>query len=256
MESLNFDFSRKSATTIKFIEEIGIILAAKNLTPTMVSQDFLKFSGIVPQNWELSQEPLLNPTFAQLNFQNGINIIAQPRTITISESITGKSISEIQSPIVTSKYVEKLPHAEYQALSFSSKIIVPFPSNGEAAYKYITKYLLASGSWQEIGKGLIQAGINLVYQLDRCQLTMSISEARMQQPQQEPVFALLFAGSFNYNIFSDRQEQRLERLIQGLNFWQTDLKTFRDIVNQKFLEEANINQFNQEESVFPLGAIG
>lgn len=255
MESLNFDISRQSATTIKFIEEIGIIIAAKNLTPTMVSQDFLKFSGIIPQNWELSQEPILNPTFAQLNFQNGINIIAQPRTITISEAVTGKSINDIQSPLVSRKYVEKLPHAEYQALSFSCKIIVPFPSNGEIPYKYLTKTLLAPGSWHEIGRGLVQAGINLVYQLDQCQLTLSISEARLQQPQHEPVFALLFAGSFNYAIASDHPQQRLERLAQGLNYWQTDLQTFREIVNQKFLAEGNIGQFTQEESIFPVGAM-
>lgn len=255
MESLNLDLAQPS-TAIKFIEEIGIIVAAKNLTPTMVSQDFLKFSGIIPQNWELAQEPILNPTFAQLNFQNGIGIIAQPRTITVSEGVTGKVFNEIQSPLVIRKYIEKLPHAEYQALSFSSKIIVPFANHGEAAYKYITKTLLAPGSWQEVGKGLIQAGLNLVYQLERCQLTLSISEARLQQPQQEPVFALLFAGSFNYNTASDNPQQRLDRLAQGLNFWQTDLQTFREIVNEKFLEQGNLGQFNQEESIFPIGALG
>lgn len=245
-----------SPSTVQLIEEISIVIAAKDLTPTMMSHDFLKFSGIVPQEWELSQQPVLNPNFAQLNFKNGININAQPRTITISESIGNKQLEELNIASVASRYIEKLPHAEYLGLSCSPKVLIPFPNAPESVRRYITGTLLGSGSWKKIGKAPVQAGINLMYLLDRCQLTMNISEARLQQAQKQPIMAILFSGSFTYNIKPQEVSSGKDSLTQISNFlgnWKTDLEEFRTIVNQKFLD-SNSNDLNNsigETSLFP-----
>ena len=243
-----------STSATEFIEEISIIIAAQDLTPTMMSQDFLKFSGIVPKDWELAQQPVLNPNFAQLNFKNGVNLTAQPRIITISESLSGKNLENISISQIASKYIEKLPHAEYMGLSFSPKILVPFPNSPESVRQYITGTLLGSGSWKEIGKFPVQAGINLMYLLDKCQLTMNISEARLQQPEKQPITALLFSGSFNYNINSgDSQEEKVTQLTKFLSYWQTDLEAFREMINDKFLTsgKGGWGQSIGETTLFP-----
>jgi hypothetical protein len=251
----NLESEVKTTATNQFIEEISIILAAQDLTPTMMSQDFLRFSGIISQDWELSQQPILNPNYAQLNFKNGISITAQPRTITVSESASHKNLNDIQAPQMVAKYIEKLPHAEYLGLSFSPKILIPFPGEPDRPTQYITGTLLGSGEWKKIGKAPVQAGVNLMYSLDRCQLTISISEARLQQPQQPPIFALLFSGSFNYNIErGDISEAKVTKLNKVLNYWHTDLQTFRELISEKFLNSSNDNNLSQssfEESVFP-----
>ncbi|MBE9166245.1 hypothetical protein IQ238_01425 [Pleurocapsales cyanobacterium LEGE 06147] len=269
MELLNSQLE-KPATSIGFLEEIAVTIAAQNLTPTLMSQDFLKFSGIIPQDWELAQQPVLNLALAQLTFQNGITFLAQPGTISISESVGNKMLEELKVPQIASKYIEKLPHAEYVGLSNSPKIIVPFPGHPEAVSQYMTQNLLSQGSWQEIGTGILQAGINLVYLLDRCQLNITVNQVKLQQPQQSReslempngmghssplVAALLFSGNFNYNIATDDLQQPLSKLIQGINYWQTDFNAFREIVTQKFLAEANLEQFKPQASVFPLGAM-
>ncbi|HHP7230453.1 MAG TPA: hypothetical protein ACFCUY_06295 [Xenococcaceae cyanobacterium] len=256
MNLSNQEPNRPLSQATKFIEEIGITLAAQDLTPTMVSQDFLKFSGIIPKEWELSQQPVLNPSVAQLSFQNGISINAQPRTVTFNETISNKKADQIKIPQITAKYAEKLPHAEYVGLSFNPKILVPCPSNPQAARKYITGKLLGSGSWKQIGKAPMQAGLNLMYLLDRCQLNLSIAEAKVQQSQQPAMFAVLFSGGFNYNLSNvNASETMLDKLMQALNFWQTDLKTFREIVTDKFLGTSQLADVSQEESVFPTGTI-
>jgi len=225
---------------IQFIEEISLIIAAQDLTPTMMSQDFLKFSGIIPQEWELAQQPVLNPNFAQLNFTNGVGINAQPRSITINESLSNKTMDAISIHEVARKYIEKLPHAEYLGLSFSPKILLPFPDNPQAVRQYITDTLLGSGSWKRIGQTPVQAGINLMYYLERCQMTVSISEAKLQKPQGAPIVAVLFAGNFNYNINLGQSEKpKMAQMSEFLDNWQTDLEEFRSIVNQKFLDSTN-----------------
>ena len=254
MTTSNVASAANFSSATQYIEEISIIIAAKDLTPTMMSQDFLKFSGIIPKEWELAQQPVLNPNYAQLNFTSGININAQPRTITISQSLGNKKLEELDVAAVASKYIEKLPHAEYMGLSCSPKILIPFPTAPETVRNYITGTLLGSGSWKKIGRAPIQAGINLMYILDRCQLTMNISEARLQQPQKQPITAILFSGNFNYNINpQDEKSDRVTQISGYIENWKSDFEEFRKIVNEKFLDSSNesAEQSIGETSLFP-----
>ena len=238
MTTSNVASAVNSSSKVQYIEEISIIIAAKDLTPTMMSYDFLKFSGIVAQEWELSQQPVLNPNYAQLNFKNGVSISAQPRSVTISESLSDKKTKNLVFHTVAAKYIEKLPHAEYVGLSLSPKILLPFPNSPKSVRQYITGTLLGSGAWKRIGKIPVQAGINLMYYLDRCQMTISVSEAQLRKPQEQPITAILFSGNFNYNVKSESEESanKTTQISDFLNNWQTDIEEFREIVNQKFLD--------------------
>ena len=232
-----------SPSKTQFLEEISLIVAAQDLTPTMMSQDFLKFSGVIPQEWETAQQPVLSPNFAQLNFTNGVGINAQPRSITVSESLKNKKVKDVKIHQVVEKYLAKLPHAEYMGLSFSPKILLPFPDAPQAVRQYITDNLLASGAWKRIGRSPVQAGINLMYHLERCQMTMSISEAKLQKPQETPLVAILFSGSFNYAVnLGQDSASRVTQMADFLAHWRTDLEEFRDIVNQKFLDSTKVDE--------------
>ncbi|MGH2414087.1 MAG: hypothetical protein ACRDEA_10425, partial [Microcystaceae cyanobacterium] len=72
---LEQNLNSQSSTSIREIQEIAINISAKNLNPTMLSEDFLKFSGIIPSDWELGKQPVLSPTLAQVSFQNGVSIV-------------------------------------------------------------------------------------------------------------------------------------------------------------------------------------
>ncbi|WP_019506253.1 hypothetical protein [Pleurocapsa sp. PCC 7319] len=254
MSSFNVTSAANTTSETRSIEEISIIIAAQDLTPSMLSQDFLKFSGIIPKEWKFSQQPIQKPNFAQLSFSNGVGLTAQPRTISISESLGSKELSELAVATVASQYIHKLPHAEYMGLSISPKILIPFPNAPQTVRQYISGNLLGSGAWKKIGRVPVQAGINLMYLLDRCQLTINISEARLQQPQKQPIIAILFAGSFNYSVnVGKNQENKAIQITNFLNNWKTDLEEFREIVHQKFLESDN-GEFGQsigETSLFP-----
>ena len=243
--ALNLTQPKSQTPPIDEIQEITITVAAKNLTPTMLSEDFLKFSGIIPSDWELAKEPTMNPNYAQLTFQNGLTMVAQPGLLTFTEPIRA-AIQELQAPQVARQYVLKLPHAQYQALNLTPKILVPLSGDPEAARDYIAQTLLAPGPWQEVERVPVRAGISLMYPLERCQLTININEARIQPPNQEAIPALLFAGNFGYQVAEEDPHERLSQLEQHLEQWQTDWQSFKDIVNQRFLQRVE-----EEESVFP-----
>lgn len=244
--------STKPITDNTTIEELGIVIGAKDLSPTIMSQDFLKFSGIIPTAWELAQEPILHPNSAQLNYTNGVSISAQPRSFTLGEALNNKEIQDIAIGKVATRYVNKLPHADYIGMSFTPKMLVPFPDDQSAAQNYISERLLAPGSWKKIGVEPVQAGINLMYRLERCNLTISIAEARVQHPEQEIMNALLFSGSFNYNLSQDLvPNERLKQLREYISSWPQDLNNFRDIIQNEFLSKQKMADPLQPKSLFP-----
>ncbi|ELS02969.1 hypothetical protein Xen7305DRAFT_00026870 [Xenococcus sp. PCC 7305] len=256
MPTSNLEAKQENSVSVQAIEEIALTIAAKDLNPTMMSQDFLKMSGIIDQDWELAQQPILNPNAAQLSFKNGINITAQPNSVTITESISQKKLEEVTAGAVATKFVAKLPYGDYLGYSFSPKMLLPFPKNPQQARNYITGNLLAQGAWKNIGKTPVQAGINLMYSLEHCQLNISIAEARLQQAQQPPMMAILFSGGFNYNLstISDSQE-KLAQLNKAISSWQNDFGQFRNIITQKFLGSSAVpeTQSADDTNLFPMG---
>lgn len=238
---------------IEFIEEISVVIVAQDLTPTMMSMDFLKFSGIISKEWELSQQPVLNPNVAQLKFTNGVSINAQPRTINISETLSNKKAENLIFHTVARKYIEKLPYAEYMGFGLNPKILVPFPNSPQTPREYITSTLLGSGSWKRIGTAPVQAGINLMYHLDRCQMSIGVSEAQLRKSPEQALTAILFSGNFNYSISADSDSSnRMSQIANFLDNWKTDLEEFREIINHKFLDDSeDRNDSIGEKSLFP-----
>lgn len=244
---------------VKDIQEIGITISAQNLNPAILNIDFLKSSGVVPSDWQLAKQPVLSPTRSQLSFQNGLNIVAQPRTITFAEALkvdgTGSaSPVGLSAPQIAAKYAESLPHADYLGLSLTPRILVNFPSPDRTPREFLVGTLLAPGPWQQIGRAPAQASYNFVYVLERCQLTISLNEVRLRsKTDQQSIPAIMFAGSFNYGLSDLPDSERVGKLKEYVGAWTTDLEEFQEIVNQKFLgQEGGIGS---AETIVPPGTV-
>jgi len=219
------------------IQELAITLSAQNLNPTMLTLDNLRSLGVVPADWELAKQPVLNQLQARLNFKNGVNIVAQQRSITFAESLNSQNKQTLQSANVAKVFMEKFAQAGYQSVSIAPKTIISFGNEeGTDPRQFIVQKIIAQGPWQEVGNGLPQASVNFVYQLQECQLNLSVNEVRLRA-QNEPnqsVPALLFSGSFNYR--SQQEGANATSQLQAqIDRWSQNLETFREIVHQKFL---------------------
>ncbi len=225
------------------IQEIAIVLNATNLNAGMLNLNFLKVSGIIPQDWELSRQPVANPRLVQLNFKNGVNMAAQGGSVTFSEPIANKALEEIKAPEVAIKYAEKLPNANYQVVSINPRTLVGLGNGEDAASNFIINSLISPGPWRNLGQAPVKANLNFLYQLEKCQLNLSVNEAKVQRKDQSQISSLLFSGSFNYGVAQGNELERVTQLADKVSNWQTDMKTFQEIVHQKFL--------GYQGSVFP-----
>lgn len=222
------------------VQELVIVIAAKNNNPTILTADFLKLSGIIPSDWELARQPVLTNNAAQVIFTNGISIVAETNRVVFIEAIAGKMAAEITIPQIARKYVEILPNAEYQAMGLNPRGYASFDTHQDAAHGYLSQTLLAPGAWQEIGTAPVRATINYVYTLERGQLSLSVNEAAMRQSDETTTPIVLFSGNFGYEIASNSKEEQLKNLYQALGNWQADLDTYTDIVNNKFLAKKEV----------------
>ena len=233
-------------TPLQDIEDLTISLVIKNFNPTILSYEFLTMTGIVPPEWELAKQPVVNPRGSQVTFKNGVDIVAQGNALNFRQPIANKdNLDQLEVGNVAQKYVEKMLNAEYQGLSISPKIIIPFPED-DGGKNFIHDTFLNEGSWRNFGNDSVQASLTLSYQLEQCRLGVNINPAKLQQPNNTSTSAVLFAGSFNYNFMNENIESKANIVIQTVGNWQKDLQVFRELVYHKFVKKAQ----KQQESLF------
>ncbi|MBD2693710.1 hypothetical protein [Anabaena catenula] len=228
------------------IQELAIVIIAKNLNPTVLTPDFLKYTGVVPADWELAKQPVYTNGVVQIFFTNGLGIVAQPNSVTLLESIGTKPAGEVLVPKITQNLINKLSQVEYQTVGINPRGFTTFNSEDDA-YQYISGKLLAPGSWQQFGEGKVNATLQLTYPLKRGTLNLGINQVNVQFPDKQAA-AILFSGNFNYPLAGDTPAERIQDLQQIVNNWQDSLNTYQQLLVEKFLPSS---EAPRSLSVFP-----
>lgn len=219
------------------VREIAIAITAKNLNPTVINPDFLKYSDIIPEDWKLVKNPVYTKNLLQLFFENGIGIIVQPNRFIFLEIVdTAENIQNIKVPELVRKCINKLPKLEYQAVGINPRAYVDFADSKETN-KYLFENLLNSGSWQKFGNAPVKAGIQLSFTLDRGELNLGINEGNLPSGDDNLRPIVLFSGNFNYRIRGNSEQERLQDLHQLIQGWESNVETYQKLVNQRFLHQ-------------------
>lgn len=220
------------------LSEIAIAIVAKDLNPGVLNPDFLKYTGIIPNEWELASQPIYNSNLVQLVYKNGVGIVVQPNRLNVLEMIGGKPPTEIQFATVALQLIDKLSQIEYQAVGINPKAFVSFATQ-EEAYQYICGKLLAPGSWQEFGESKVNAALQLSYPLKQGALNLAINQVNVQFGEQTTP-AILFSGNLNYPITGNTLPEKIQDLKQIVSNWPNDVKTFQQLLVEKFLPSSAV----------------
>lgn len=219
------------------VQDISLFLSIVNAEQYDFSLDFLKSLDIVPSNWQQKQVSSLNSRSDRIVFDNGIKLERKPDGITFTQVINDSVPSSLTIADVAWRYCQKLPDLGYRSVAIKPRRFVTFASEVNGAYQYISQQILRPSSWQKFAGTKAQAGINLVYNLENCQLRIGINEARLQVSNTEAIGAVLFAGSFNYQLLGRSPEERLQELDKIINNWHKDLSAYQEFIDREFLKE-------------------
>ncbi len=215
------------------VQELAIVVAAKDLKPAIITPDFLKYSGIIPGEWEFDKKPIVNDNLARFSFKNGVNIVAEPNRVIFAEAIVNKTTETVLAANAISKFTQALPNLDFQAIGINPRGFVAFAEK-DAANKFITEKLLSPGAWQQEGEEAMRASLNLIYKLKRAPLALNITEASINQKDKN-IPIVIFSGSFSYQVAGNASEQKLAFVNQVIENWFTDITAFSNLVNNKFL---------------------
>lgn len=62
-----------------------------------------------------------------------------------------------------------------------------------------------------------------------------MEEGKLQLPDKLLPVAL-FSANFHRDLIGDNKKKRLDQLVKSIDNWENDLKTFKELVNEKFLK--------------------
>lgn len=217
------------------VQEISIIIAAKDLSPSILSPDFLKYSDIAPSDWQYDQQPVIANNGVRISYDNGVRITSQPNRVAFAQLAPTQDQPQFLINSMAAKFVEKLPNADYVAVGVNPRGLVPFFENNRGAHDFLFRQLFAQGSWQDFGQAPAQAAIQLSYVLEQGQLNLSINEAKLKGQDGKAVSAVVFSGNFNYPVRGDMGLKRVQNVIERIQLWQSTVATFQQLVNERFL---------------------
>ncbi len=215
------------------LQELAIVLAFKEIDPTIVTPEFLKYSQIVPSEWEVSGQPLRSLQGTQVTFQNGVAIIAQSQRISFAEIAVNKPTTSLEIPTAAQKLLDILPGLSYVGVGINCQGYIDFGSDRRQTRDFLYQNILAPGTWQQQGDAPLKAKIDLGYTFGDRYLNLNITEAMMQVAEDRSNSIVLFRGNFDYDIANTTapaaQVQRIKQIIAN---WQRDLDLYREVVGR------------------------
>jgi hypothetical protein len=221
------------------IQELAIVIAVQQLDPTLVTPDFLKYSRIVPSDWEVTGEPIRSFQGSQVTFKNGVSVIAQSQRISFAEVLGDKEPDTVMGPLLANNMVNVLSNLSYVGVGINIRGFINCGTDRRKVREFIFQNLLAPGPWQQLGNEPVQAGINLGYTFEERRLNLTINEATLQLPEREVESIALFSGNFDYDLGDTvAPAEQPERVKEIVTNWQQDLALYKDVISRFTLSEA------------------
>ena len=231
------------------LQELLLVLAVNDFSPAVINHEFLRLSGVIPEAWELARQPVYSPQLVQLAFENGLVLTIQPNRIILAESLEQKSLPDLQLAGLAQKLIQALPNLEYQAVGFNPTGHYEPEAGSEAVKRYFGQTLMAQGPWMSVTAETPRVTLNFSYQLERCPLNLTVTEAGLRQEDESVKSVVVFSGNFNYLVGGTTATERTSQMLEHLQHWQTDVQHYEQIVNQNFL--ANLASGNTAPSLLP-----
>jgi hypothetical protein len=224
------------------LQELALVIAVKEIDPTLITPEFLKYSQVVPADWEVAGQPIRNFQGSQVTFQNGVSVIAQPQRISFAELAVDKEADALISAQLAVKLVDVLPSLNYVGVGINLRGYIDFGSDTRQARDFMFQNLLAPGAWKQLGNAPVQAGINLGYTFDDRRLNLTINEATLQTPDRQTNEIALFNGNFDYDVATTiAPAAHTQRIKQIVSNWQRDFELYKEVVGQFMLTESVIS---------------
>jgi len=213
------------------LAEFSIVVLARNHNPTILNPDFLKYNGIVPDDWELGDEPLCSGMASRVVYSNGVVIVTQPDKIIFTHTFGLEHPDSVGLSEIVSEYVKNVPHVGYTALGVNPKGFVEL---GEECDGFVDG-LVSDGPWKSYSDERPKYSVKFTYPLDGWVANLTVDVGKIQRSESETIRVVRFDANFHHQIQEKKPKERLSELQLFIGNWESVLEQYIDIVEDGFL---------------------
>ncbi|MFH1919473.1 MAG: hypothetical protein ABIP48_06255, partial [Planctomycetota bacterium] len=172
-----------------------VVVLAQSHNPTILHPAFLTAQGIVPEDWELAEEPLSTPAFSLAKYTNGISFNVDGSRFIVTEEKPAGNPGESTIPGLAIAYVEKLPHVRYKAVGVNF--------NGyclrQAPEQFLIERFLKGGPWNNEAQPMKALGARFMYHVEDASLRIGVDGGQVNRDDKsEP--AVILNGNFHSDL--------------------------------------------------------
>ena len=221
------------------LQEMEIVLGIPKQDPTFFNLDFLTYTGIVPDDWEVLGMPKRSPQSSLVTFQNDVSLMAETHQTVFSELLGEKGMNDIEIPKLVLRFLDIMKNLNLTSLTLNFRGYVGFQDAPRAAHDYFFQHFVQPGAWQAVGTGPVRGGLDLVYTFDEKILKLGLQEAAIRRLDDTAMAALIFNGAFELDLLKLKADGMnadgtLSPVKQAIESWDNDLKIFIDVVSRFF----------------------
>jgi len=217
------------------IRGLAIVVTARNHNPTILNPDFLKYNRIVGQDWKLAEDPICVGPFAQVSFENGVNIIAELGKISFAQTLGDRELDSIVVADVARDYVKTLPHVEYRAVGINPKGDISISNDARTGFH--TAKLVLPGPWTRFNESPAEIGIRFVYRTGEGLLNLTVEPMICSTCDADPKRNFVFAANFHYDVSDPNPGVRIDRTLAVIAKWKDLVESYRRFIDESFLKE-------------------
>lgn len=155
--------------------EFSIVVVGQDCNPTILNPDFLRYRGIVPEEWgwEMEGPAITTPAFSTVPYGNGVVVSVEPQKFITVHRLKGTDPLSSRIPEIAKKYVGELPHVRYLAVGINIKSFM----EQEEPERFLRQRFLKPGTWDSESHLLERLGIKFGYAHPGGKLTLSLDGA-------------------------------------------------------------------------------
>ena len=211
---------------IKLIE-LSIVLLAESNNPSIVNPDFLLRNGIIDETWKLKAPAVATPVLAELIYEGGLSVRADPERIAFVQELDGTSLADCVCPTMAEVYVGAVPHVPYKAVGINPRFFV---ESGDAGAAPVSSLLDGQGSWLTSNDSAPVVRITATFPLAAGRLAMEVGGAEILSPDGKPAYGVSFRANAHRELGQSDQSSRIGALTSIVRSWEGDVKESREIV--------------------------
>ena len=156
---------------------VSVVLVADSNNPTIINPDFLRSNGILVGDLQVQEPPITTPVFSQVIYQGGISVKAEPNRVIFEQVETKNSLAptNIVSPEMAKRYVEKVPHVPYSAIGINP---TGFRYSTNGSKEELSHSLSGSGAWASFKDMMPEIQLKAIYHYEKRKINLDIAEAK------------------------------------------------------------------------------